>query len=282
MAIPVIGLYNGASPPANAYLCNGNACALGATPDCRDRWVIGAGSGYSLNGTGGATTKQLADHVHVMASHGHTSTLYMQSAGSGTSLHWHDPSIWYNIGGSSHLHYVSWRALVNSGGNIAVAGATAALENRPPYYGLTYIMFDGSILPVGAIVWCNTAIPGHFALCNGGSGTPNLMDRVMLAAGSSYGLGWGGGENTNTPASHTHTFNAHQHNLSGGTGAGQGSTVYCSSTSTPLNRWGASANHTHEVTGTTSTATPAVAASNSAAVSNLPPYIALYPVMKIS
>ena len=280
MAIAVIGLYNGVTPPSGAYLCNGNNCVLGATPNCVNRFVVSAGSTYTLNGTGGSDTKQLADHVHVIGSHTHTGTPTMQTPSAGNALRFYTPSTYYNIGDMSHTHSVSWKTLNATAANSDVAGATAALENRPLYYGLTFIMFDGTILPVGAIVYCNSSVPGHFTLCDGNNGTPNLMDRFMLAAGNSYGLGWTGGENTNTPPSHTHTFSAHQHDYTGSTTAGSGS-VSCTN-GTPQNVSGATPTHTHAVTGTSNTATGTNNAAASAAVGNMPTYIGLYPVMKIS
>ena len=69
MAIPVIGLYNGASPPSGAYVCNGSSCPLGSTPDLRNKFIMCAGSSYGLLSTGGADTKALAAHTHSLASH---------------------------------------------------------------------------------------------------------------------------------------------------------------------------------------------------------------------
>lgn len=46
-----------------------------------------------------------------------------------------------------------------------------------------------------------SAIPAGWALCNGANGTPNLLDRFIVGAGSSYGWGWTGGAAT---VSHGH------------------------------------------------------------------------------
>jgi hypothetical protein len=54
----------------------------------------------------------------------------------------------------------------------------------------------GNGLPCGAIVlWSGKAdtIPDGWALCDGGSGTPNLQDRFVVGAGSGYGVGATGG-----------------------------------------------------------------------------------------
>lgn len=58
---------------------------------------------------------------------------------------------------------------------------------------------SGGGLPSGCIViWsgASTAIPDGWALCNGTNGTPDLRDRFVLGAGSTYAVGATGGEAT--------------------------------------------------------------------------------------
>ena len=60
-----------ASIPSGLYLCNGS----NGTPDLRDRFVVGAGSSYSVDGTGGSTTTSAAGaHTHGGATGGHELT----------------------------------------------------------------------------------------------------------------------------------------------------------------------------------------------------------------
>lgn len=69
-------------------------------------------------------------------------------------------------------------------------------------------------LPRGVIVaWAGAiaAIPAGWALCNGGNGTPNLMDRFIMGAGSGYGVGTIGG-NVN-PYYETTTNGWHGHGM---------------------------------------------------------------------
>lgn len=56
-------------------------------------------------------------------------------------------------------------------------------------------------VPSGVIVmWSGTAsaIPSGWALCNGQNGTPDLRDRFVVGAGSTYAVGAKGGEATHT------------------------------------------------------------------------------------
>lgn len=75
----------------------------------------------------------------------------------------------------------------------------------------TIVMFHGSTIPTG------------WAICNGQNGTPDLRDRFIVGAGSSYNPGATGGSDTVTlstnqiPAhSHTITGGSHSHTISGG------------------------------------------------------------------
>jgi len=72
---------------------------------------------------------------------------------------------------------------------------------------------DGSV-PRGVIVmWSGSiaTIPSGWALCDGANGTPDLRDRFVVGAGSSYSVGATGGENIHTLTvaempSHNHTY----------------------------------------------------------------------------
>jgi len=56
-------------------------------------------------------------------------------------------------------------------------------------------------------------IPAGWHLCDGTMGTPDLRDKFIIGAGSTYGVGDTGGE-----SSHNHTFtgDAHNHSLPAG------------------------------------------------------------------
>jgi microcystin-dependent protein len=114
--------------------------------------------------------------------------------------------------------------------------------------------------PVGGIIlWSGSiaAIPATWQLCDGTNGTPNLRDRFIVGAGSTYSVGATGGANTVTldatmlPA-HTHSLSA------SGTTSGQSNDHAHSGTTSPVSNdhahtfsgstGGQSANHTHGMT----------------------------------
>lgn len=94
--------------------------------------------------------------------------------------------------------------------------------------------FVQAAIPSGVILlWSGSVatIPSGWALCNGSNGTPDLRNRFVVGAGSTYSVGDTGGANTVTLdstmiPSHTHTVtttgsasseNAHTHTFSGTT-----------------------------------------------------------------
>lgn len=152
----------------------------------------------------------------------------------------------------------------------------------------------------GIIIWSGSAasIPSGWLLCDGANGTPNLRDRFVVGAGSTYAVGATGGAATVTLSasqipSHTHTFSAttstdgsHDHDMSF-TGATEGSGSYTNLNGflVPVNddQYGSITNtvavqtagsHSHTVSGTTS------ANGSGSSHENLPPYYALCYIMK--
>jgi microcystin-dependent protein len=98
----VITLWSGsiAAIPSGWVLCNGT----NSTPDLRDRFVVGAGSTYAVNATGGANTVTLdatmiPSHTHTVSATGTTSG---QSAG-----HTHTFSGTTSGQSATHSHAVS-------------------------------------------------------------------------------------------------------------------------------------------------------------------------------
>jgi len=105
------------------------------------------------------------------------------------------------------------------------------------------------------ILWSGSivTIPTGWNLCDGTNGTPNLLDKFIVAAGNTYEVDATGGAVNHT---HAATQAGHSHYQSGGNGIASGS--------------GWSNAHT--------TVTPAITVPNA---TNLPPYYALAYIMKL-
>lgn len=152
---------------SNWALCDGNS----GTPDLRDRFIVGAGSTYSVGDTGGQTTvvlltSELPSHSHsatdsLAGSHNHTAN----TVTDGVSEHSHAivcsteayaentiPELSHYAAivtasyatsiGSEHNHTLSVstdpaHSHVISGTS---TGGSGAHNNMPPYYALAYIM----------------------------------------------------------------------------------------------------------------------------------------------
>lgn len=163
-------------------------------------------------------------------------------------------------------------------------------------------------LPSGLIaMWSGAinAIPSGWVLCDGQNGTPNLRDRFIVGAGSSYAVGATGGANSVTLSeaqipTHTHTITAssdssgfhthsvsdpgHTHVFNGGIATSNGyfpggpilaggpSNTSAAVTNISVVAGGA---HTHAIVATASSV------GGSQAHENRPPYYALAYIMKV-
>lgn len=132
------------SIPSGWLLCNGAS----GTPDLRDRFIVGAGSGYSPGNTGGTADAVVVSHSHSASSsfsgntlpaHSHTTTntYYSPDAAAGT----------FYRGGTANFTSANGVSSVSAGTpsgsvstSITASGVSGANANLPPYYALAFIM----------------------------------------------------------------------------------------------------------------------------------------------
>lgn len=167
-----------------------------------------------------------------------------------------------------------------------------------------------SSLPSGLIVmWSGSTstIPTGWLLCNGSNGTPDLRNRFIVGAGSSYNPGNTGGVDSVTltvaqmPShSHTHTLSVslsdltcstsgeHTHTipaLNGAYGRVGGDYLdnlskYSGSIDNPINT-GSTGEHSHTITGSPTLSGSISSTGSGTAHENRPPYYALCFIMKV-
>ena len=145
---------------------------------------------------------------------------------------------------------------------------------------------SGTTIPTGLItMWSGSigSIPSGWVLCNGANGTPDLRDRFVIAAGSTYSVAQTGGSADAIVVTHTHTATStstvtdpgHIHSVPNNTGAaimGMGNVS---------NRNYGLSYTDSAVTGiTVATSTTNANAGTSGTNANLPPYYALAYIMK--
>lgn len=144
-----------------------------------------------------------------------------------------------------------------------------------------------SVVPSGVIVmWSGTAnaIPDGWALCNGSNGTPDLQNRFVVGAGSTYAAGATGGEATHTLVIEELPSHRHSEYLEV---SQTGQTIYRthSDNGTNVSRSGISIKR--DALDSADSATLSTSniqtgsAGSSLAHNNLPPYYALCYIMKL-
>lgn len=194
----------------------------------------------------GTNTTQIASTAHVFAERTNTATLTNKTINLGNNTLVATSSQMAaavtDETGSGSLVFANSPALTGvptaptatSGTNNTQIATTAFVVNAVVGGSVDPFPTGGIILWSGAIA----AIPSGWGLCNGTSGTPDLRNRMVIGAGSTYAVGATGGATTATLSSAN--IPAHTHTFSGTSGAG-GSHSHTGST-------GAAGAHTHTAT----------------------------------
>ena len=145
-AVPTGGiiLWSGStgSIPATWYLCDGT----NGTPDLRNSFIVGAGSTYAVNATGGTADAIVVSHTHTATStstvtdptHTHASFKNAAPNGGGAGVCMAD-----NASGNSPGYATtsaSTGITVATTTTNTTAGVSGTNANLPPYYALAYIM----------------------------------------------------------------------------------------------------------------------------------------------
>jgi len=140
----LISMWSGSigSIPAGWYLCDGS----NGTPNLTDRFVIGAGSTYAVNGTGGASTATLI--TANMPAHTHTATSVVTDPGHqhlSNAVGLLNPNInWTGTGGafynnSNNTNTASATTGITVATTNASVGSGSSFSILPPYYALAFI-----------------------------------------------------------------------------------------------------------------------------------------------
>jgi hypothetical protein len=136
-------------------------------------------------------------------------------------------------------------------------------------------------LPTGAIIlWSGSigSVPSGYVICDGSNSTPDLRDRFVIGAGSTYAVAATGGTADAIVVSHTHTATStvtdpgHTHGNYVGVSVGGRSGGAANVAQDPITM-------TSATTGIT-VATTNASAGTSGTGANLPPYYALAYIMK--
>lgn len=169
-------------------------------------------------------------------------------------------------------------------GPTASAGASTTQLATTAFVTTAIATATAALVPAGMImIWSGSvgSIPSGWTLCNGSNSTPDLRDKFIIGAGSTYAVGATGGSANAVVVDHTHTATtdtaaAHTHavptnSVTGPGNMGGGRFVNGDNAGGNVNTTSGGA-HSHSVT--------VASAGVSGANANLPPYYALCYIMK--
>ena len=197
------------------------------------------------------------------------------------------------VGRKTMVDTTSTQTLTNkaiSGGTIngATLGATTPANATVVNLTVTGTTTGITFIPSGIIsMWSGSiaSIPSGWLLCNGSSGTPDLRDRFVIGAGSTYAVAATGGTKDAIVVSHTHTATStvtdpgHTHNFAARGDDGQGTPIAYGVVGYNADVGSGAGGMASASTGV-SVATAVATSGSSGTDANLPPYYALAFIMK--
>jgi hypothetical protein len=148
-----------ASIPSGWALCNGS----NGTPDLRNRFIVGAGSAYAVDATGGSADAIVVSHTHTASTtisesaHQHfvaanqasgpagtpnlSSSQYVSYFGQGGSQGFNESYAFQGVSTAATLGLSSSATTGATGATtVSSTGSSGTNANLPPYYALAYIM----------------------------------------------------------------------------------------------------------------------------------------------
>jgi hypothetical protein len=249
---------SGLTPNANPIILNSEGRVSGTN----EVWLDSAVSYKLILQTSASVQLWSADDLSGIAGFGNA--LSVASGGTGVSS---NTAYAVLCGGTTATNPIQSIASVGTAGQVLTSNGASALPTmQAAFISGMIILWSGSVV----------SIPAGWLLCNGASSTPDLRDRFVVGAGSTYAVDATGGSADATLPTHTHTNTVtdpgHFHSYDRATG-----TYPQSGSATPCFFSNASANTSTETTGISVTIANAGTSGTNA---NLPPYYALCYIMK--
>ena len=169
----MIMMYTGSTAPSGWAICNGQ----NGTPDLRDRFIVGAGSAYAINNTGGSKDATLVSHSHTINNHVHG---FSANTGGQSTTHNHGFS---GSGSQSHGH--SFTGVYGNDHNDSQRRAVVMRNDRSTGYftaaGGSGVQNSTVTISISGNTGNNSSDHHHFV--SGTSGDPS--DRGTNTQGSS-------------------------------------------------------------------------------------------------